>query len=79
MVVRHDQTALIQNEPRTQARPLAYIAWPPEGALTTEKLGERLPNAVINFVERCGHNLPREYTDDYLKAAFELYPSGNQP
>lgn len=41
--------------------------------LTSVKLGERLPDATVTLVGNCGHNLPREYTATYLKAAFELF------
>lgn len=44
---------------------------PPE--LTTEKLAERLPGATVAILEECGHNLPREKTERYLRAAFELF------
>ena len=37
--------------------------------LTTAKLAERLPNATATMIDRCGHNLPREYSAEYLNAA----------
>lgn len=40
---------------------------------TTRKLAKRLPNAAVTVVENCGHNLPREATDAYLEAAFDLF------
>jgi 2-hydroxymuconate-semialdehyde hydrolase len=42
---------------------------------TTRKLAERLPDATVTVVENCGHNLPREATEAYLKAAFDLFGS----
>jgi 2-hydroxymuconate-semialdehyde hydrolase len=42
--------------------------------LTTEVLGERIPHAAVRLIDDCGHNLPREYTQHYLDAAFDLYP-----
>ena len=41
--------------------------------LTTVKLGERLPHATVELVDKCGHNLPREFTDRYLNAATALF------
>ena len=41
--------------------------------LTTAKLAERLPGAKVAVIGNCGHNLPREHTDAYLAAAFDLF------
>ena len=41
--------------------------------LTTVKLGERLPHATVELVDKCGHNLPREFTDRYLNASTALF------
>ena len=41
--------------------------------LTTVKLGERLPHVTVELIENCGHNLPREFTDRYVKAATALF------
>lgn len=40
---------------------------------TTLVLAEALPRADVMLVGRSGHNLPRERTDAYLSAAFELF------
>lgn len=39
---------------------------------TTMRLAERLPNADVRLLGRCGHNLPRERTRDYIDAALSL-------
>jgi len=44
--------------------------------LTTVELAKRLPDARVTLLENCGHNLPREYTQEYLDAAFELFGQG---
>lgn len=41
--------------------------------LTTVKLAEKLEDADVTLVGRCGHNLPREFTEKYLTAAFNLF------
>lgn len=41
--------------------------------LTTVKLAERLPHARVALIEKCGHNLPREYTSGYVRAAVDLF------
>jgi 2-hydroxymuconate-semialdehyde hydrolase len=40
---------------------------------TTMVLAESLPRAEIRLIGQCGHNLPREQTDAYLSAAFDLF------
>lgn len=40
---------------------------------TSVRLAERLPGATLTILDECGHNLPREKTDEYLAAAFELF------
>ena len=44
---------------------------PPE--LTTLALAQRLPRADVHLLARCGHNLPRERTADYVAAARSLF------
>jgi 2-hydroxymuconate-semialdehyde hydrolase len=41
--------------------------------LTTVTLGERLPHATVELIDKCGHNLPREFTDRYMNAATALF------
>ena len=41
--------------------------------LTSAKLSERLHNATVTMIENCGHNLPREYSAEYLRTAFKLF------
>ena len=41
--------------------------------LTTVELAKRLPNANVTLIENCGHNLPREFTQEYLTAAYNLF------
>lgn len=42
-------------------------------AETTLAIARRLPNADVHLLGRCGHNLPRERTGDYLQAAISLF------
>lgn len=44
---------------------------PPD--LTTLALAAKLPRADVHLLARCGHNLPRERTTDYLVAARGLF------
>ncbi len=41
--------------------------------LTSVKLAERLPQAKLELIDDCGHNLPREFTGRYLAAAAALF------
>ncbi len=40
---------------------------------TTMSIANKLPNADIRLLGRCGHNLPRERTAEYLEAAAALF------
>ena len=40
---------------------------------TTITLGRSLPDADIHLFGHCGHNLPRERSNDYLTAAIKLF------
>lgn len=40
---------------------------------TTVSLGAKLPQASVRLIANCGHNLPREYTRDYLETAIALF------
>ena len=42
-------------------------------SLTTMAVAARLPAADVRLLGRCGHNLPRERTADYLEAAGALF------
>lgn len=44
---------------------------PPEQ--TTLVLAQSLPHAEVRLVPDCGHNLPREQTDSYLSAAYQVF------
>lgn len=44
---------------------------PPD--LTTLAIARQLPAADVRLLGRCGHNLPRERTQDYLSAALALF------
>ena len=44
---------------------------PPEQ--TTLVLARKLPRADIHLLGRCGHNLPRERTSDFLENAYALF------
>ena len=46
---------------------------PCPAAETTLVVAESLPGADIRLFGGCGHNLPRERTDDYLAAAMALF------
>lgn len=41
--------------------------------VTSAALAERLPHATLELIGDCGHNLPREYTRNYLDAAYNLF------
>lgn len=41
--------------------------------LTTLALAQKLPKADVHLLARCGHNLPRERTADYIAAARALF------
>ena len=40
---------------------------------TTLVVADKLPRADVILLSECGHNLPRERTDDYLAAARALF------
>jgi len=40
---------------------------------TTLVLAKRIPHADVHLYGKCGHNLPRELTAEYLKAAYGLF------
>ena len=42
-------------------------------SLCTMAVAAKLPNADVRLLGRCGHNLPRERTQDYLDAAASLF------
>ena len=41
--------------------------------LTTLVLAPKLPRADVHLLSRCGHNLPRERSADYIAAARSLF------
>jgi 2-hydroxymuconate-semialdehyde hydrolase len=46
---------------------------PCPAAETTLAIAKRIPQADVQLLGRCGHNLPRERPADYLDAAFSLF------
>src|SRR5262249_45499652 len=41
--------------------------------LTTLAIAKKLPQADVQLLGNCGHNLPRERTADYIAAALKLF------